>query len=87
MAASILSPMSSSINSGPRNSTFNNKLSKSAVFKFGEDVNMIDSDDYSSDDEEYIKEYKPSWTGDKSNFDNTEAQTDMPKELSEPAFG
>jgi hypothetical protein len=35
-------------------------MSKSKIFKFGQDVN-IDSDEYESDDAEMQTEYKPSW--------------------------
>ena len=36
-------------------------MSKSAIFRFGEDVNILDSEEYESDDEGLEAEYKPSW--------------------------
>jgi hypothetical protein len=58
MGASILSPNSSSINTLPGSIVL--KMSKSKIFKFGEDIN-VDSDEYESDEEGLEAEYKPSW--------------------------
>ena len=40
-------------------------MSKSAIFRFGEDVNILDSEEYESDDEGLEAEYKPSWIADR----------------------
>ena len=59
MGGSILSPLNSSINTVPGSMVM--KMSKSKIFKFGEDVN-VESDEYDSSDDDVQAEYKPSWT-------------------------
>ena len=58
MGGSILSPNNSSINTVPGSIVM--KMSRSKIFKFGEDVN-VDSEEYESDEEGLEAEYKPSW--------------------------
>jgi len=40
-------------------------MTKSIYFRFGDDVNMADSEEYETDDERHEAHYKPSWTGER----------------------
>ena len=64
MTPSVVSPLSNSINS-VHHSQQENDMTKSIYFRFGEEANMADSDEYETDDEGNYAEYKPSWAGER----------------------
>ena len=68
MAASVLSPKSSSINS-VADIKLSTKLTKSAMFMFGEDANLLGSEEYNSEDDDLQAQYKPSFTFDKEDLE------------------